>query len=43
MYKLETYEKNGILLGENLIMLHETTLNPLNVKVMQKYIEKYLM
>ena len=43
MLKLDTYERNGYLLGKNLLIFHETDRMPLNIKVMQKYIEKYLM
>lgn len=43
MYKLDTYEKNGILLGDSLILFHETSTSPLNVNAVRKYIELYLM
>ena len=43
MLKLDTYERNGYLLGENLLIFHETDRIPLNIKVMQKYIEHYLL
>lgn len=43
MLKLDTYERNGYLLGKNLLIFHETDRMPLNIKVMQKYIEQYLM
>lgn len=43
MYKLDTYEKNNILLGESLIMFHETSTSPINVNVVRKYIELYLV
>ena len=42
MQKLDTYEKNDILLGRNLIILHETATNPLKVKILEKYIKEYL-
>ena len=42
MQKLDTYEANGILLGRDLILLHETSVNPLNTKVLDKYIKEYL-
>ena len=42
MQKVSTYEKNGILLGDGLIVLHETSGTPLNTVVLKKYIEKYL-
>lgn len=43
MYKLDTYEKNDILLGVNLILFHETSTSPININVVRKYIELYLM
>lgn len=43
MQKLSIYEKNGFLLGDGLILLHETSLEPLNVNILKKYIEKYLL
>lgn len=43
MLKLDTYERNGYLLGKNLLIFHETDRMPLNIKVMQKYIEHYLL
>lgn len=43
MYKLDTYEKNNILLGESLLLFHETSNIPLNTNVVKKYIELYLI
>lgn len=43
LYKLDTYEKNDILLGESLILFHETSTNPLSISVVRKYIELYLL
>ena len=42
MFKLDTYEKNDILIGRDLIILHETSSNPLNTKILAKYIKEYL-
>jgi len=42
MRKLELYEKNDILLGEKLIIFHETSSMPLNANIVRKYIEQYL-
>lgn len=42
MQKLDTYERNDILLGRDLLILHETSTNPLNTAVLQKYIIEYL-
>jgi len=40
--KIDTYERNGFLLGENLLITHETSLSPLNTQVLKNYIETYL-
>jgi len=40
--KISLYEKNGFLLGKNLLILHETSNNPLNMKVVKKYFDEYL-
>lgn len=40
MVKLYTYEKNGIYLGVNLFITHESGRNPLNTKVLDKFIRK---
>ena len=41
MFKLDTYERNDILLGRDLLILHETSTAPLNTKVLEKYINEY--
>ena len=43
IYKLDIYEKNGFLLGDSLILFHETSTNPLSINVVRKYSELYLM
>ena len=43
LYKLDTYEKNNILLGRDLLVFHETSTNPINTKVIEKYIKEYLL
>lgn len=43
MFKLDTYEKNNILLGDGLIILHETSSCPLNTNIMRRYINNYLL
>ena len=43
MRKLDIYERNGFLLGENLLMSHETSKVPLNRIVLDSYIENYLL
>lgn len=42
MLKLDTYERNDILLGDKLLVLHETSNQPLNTRNLDKYIEMYL-
>ena len=43
MRKLDLYEKNNYLLGENLIVTHETSKSPLNVKILELYIKTYFI
>lgn len=43
MCKIDLYEKNGYLIGKQLILLHETDENPLDTMVMERYIEECLM
>ena len=43
MRKLDLYEKNGYLLGESLIITHETSTAPLNIKVVDSYIKTYFL
>ncbi len=42
MWKIDVYEKNGILLGEELIITHETAGSPLDTNVLEKYVERKL-
>ena len=41
--KLESYEENGIFLGDNLILTRETSDSPLNTKQVWRTIEHYLL
>ena len=41
--KLESYEENGIFLGDNLIITRETSDSPLNTKQVWRTIEHYLL
>lgn len=43
MRKLDLYEKNGYILGKNLIVTHETSRSPLNVGVVDSYIEHFFV
>jgi len=40
MYKLGTYEKNGIFLGVNLFLTYETGKNPINTKTLDSFLKK---
>ncbi len=42
MDKIDLYEKNGYLIGQKLLLLHETMEHPLDTTVMEKYITTYL-
>ena len=41
--KMDVYERNGILLGENLLLTHETSKIPLCRNVLDSYIENYFI
>lgn len=43
MMKLDLYERNGYLLGLNLIITHETSSVPLNISVVDSYIKHYFL
>lgn len=43
MHKLSIYEKNDIYIGDNLIVTWESAEQPLNVKAIERKIEKYLL
>lgn len=43
MWKIDTYEKNGILLGDTLLITHEATGSTLDTGVLEKYLERYLV
>lgn len=40
MHKLSTYEKNGIYLGINLFVTYETSIRPMNTKVLDEVLRK---
>ena len=40
--KIDMYEQHGIYPGENLILTYETKKYPLNLKQVQRKIQKYL-
>lgn len=41
--KIDTYEKNNIFLGEKLILTHETSLRPINTRIIERMIECYFL
>lgn len=41
--KIKTYEKNGIFPGETLLMTYETASHPLDMKIVEEMLHKYLM
>ncbi len=41
--KIELYEKNGYLIGKNLILLHETAKSPLDTAIMEQYLREFLL
>lgn len=40
LYKLNTYERNGIYLGVNLFLTYETSRKPLNARALDEMIRK---
>lgn len=43
MKKIELYEKNGYLIGRNLVLTHETSKQPLNIAIVDSYIENFFV
>lgn len=43
MNKISLYERNGILIGKNLILFHETSDKALNTNIVNEYIKEYLL
>lgn len=43
MFKLNTYAKNGIIIGENLIITYETAINPFNTAQIDQLIQTFLV
>lgn len=41
--KLDVLERNGYMLGVNLLLFHETSESPLNILTVRRYIEEYLI
>lgn len=42
LYKLDAYEKNGLLVGRDVILLHESSYRPLNTRVIAEYVHEFL-
>lgn len=41
--KLDIYEKNNLLIGRAVILLHESSYRPLNTRAISDYINEFLM
>ena len=41
--KIDLYERNGYMIGKNLILLHETSYSALNTGTVGRYIEQFLL
>ncbi len=41
--KLDVYERNGLMIGRDIMLLHESAYRPLNTRVIQDYIQEFLM
>ena len=41
--KLDAYEKNNLLIGRDVILLHESAYHPLNTRVILEYINEFLL
>ena len=43
LQKITLYEKNGIFLGDKLVLTHETSENPLDIRLLDRIIEHYFI
>ena len=41
--KLDVYEKNGLLIGRNVLLFHESSYRPLSTRVINEYIREFLL
>ena len=41
--KLDIYEKNGLLIGKDILIFHESSRQPLNTKIINDYINEFLI
>ncbi len=42
LLKLDTFERNGLLIGKDVLLFHESSYSPINTKVIDYYIEEFL-
>ena len=43
MMKLDVFEQNGLLIGRDVLLFHESSRKPININVVRQYIEEYLL
>ena len=43
LMKLDVYERNGLLIGRDILLLHESVYRPLNTRIIADYISEFLM
>ena len=41
--KLDVYERNGLMIGRDIILLHESAYRPLNTRIIEDYIQEFLI
>jgi len=41
--KLDSYEKNGLLIGRDVILMHESNYSPLNTRILNEYIDEFFI
>ena len=40
--KLSLFERNGLLLGRDVLLLHESSSEPLNIRILNQYLDEFL-
>ena len=43
LMKLDAYERNGLLIGKDILLLHESVYRPLNTRIIADYIQEFLI
>ena len=43
LMKLDAYERNGLLIGRDVILLHESSFRPLSTRIIADYIQEFLI